>query len=134
MRYMSFTGGGWLFVDGLFVGGLFMDWVVVCGRGGAMLCVVASRLAKSDQTSEGRVITLVQNLNNDERQHRHHSSFGCHVTKSDVAPGNPLALMWPAVSLVMWCWHVVLVVVVVHMAGRMWVAATDDGGGNRGWW
>ena len=32
--------GGWLFVDGLFVGGLFVDWVVVCGRGGAVSCVV----------------------------------------------------------------------------------------------
>ena len=33
--YPSFMGGRWLFV-----GGLFMDWVVVCGCGGALLCVV----------------------------------------------------------------------------------------------
>ena len=29
--YASFVGGWWLFV-----GGLFVDWVVVCGHGGAM--------------------------------------------------------------------------------------------------
>ena len=66
MWYTSFVGGGWLFVDGLFVGGLFMDWVVVCGCGGAVSCVVCSWLAKSDGTSGGRVLTVVHNLNNDE--------------------------------------------------------------------
>ena len=93
MLYMSFVGGGWLFVDGLFVGGLFVDWVVVCGGSGAMSCVVCSWLAKSDGTSGGRVLTVIRNLNNDERRHRRRSSFGCHVAESDVAPGNPLALM-----------------------------------------
>ena len=39
-RYTSSVGGGWLFVDGLFMGRLFVDWVVVCGRGGAVSCVV----------------------------------------------------------------------------------------------
>ena len=132
--YKLFVGGGWLLMDGLFMGGLFVDWVVVSGHGGAMSCVMASRLVKSDQTSEGRVLTIVQNLNNDERQHHHCSSFGCHFTKSDVAPRNPLMLMWPAASLVMWCCHVVLVVVVVCVVGRMRVGAIDDGGGDRGCW
>ena len=43
-----------------------------------------------------------------------------------MAPGNPLALMWPAVSLVMWCCHIVLVVVVVQVGGQKWVAAIDE--------
>ena len=40
VQYTSFGGGGWLFVDGLFMGGLFVDWVVVCGRGSDVSCVV----------------------------------------------------------------------------------------------
>ena len=141
VRYELFVGGGWLFVDGMFVGGLFMHWVVICGGGGAMSCVVCSWLAKSDGTSGGRVLTVNHNLNNDERHHR--SSFGCHVALSDVAPGNPLVLMWPGlVSLVTWCCHVVLVVVVVCVSGQKRVAAIDDetmvvvteGGGEQGWW
>ena len=62
----SFVGGGWLFVDGLFVGGLFMHWVVVCGGSGAVSCVMCSWLVKSDGTSGGRVLTVIHNLNNDE--------------------------------------------------------------------
>ena len=133
-RYTSFMGAGWLLVDRLFMGRLFVDWVVVCGCGGAMLCVVASWLAKSDRMSEGRVLTIVQNLNNNEQRHHRCSSFGCHIAKSNVAPGNPLVLMWPAVSSVTWCCHVVLVVVVVHVGGQMQVAAIDNGGGDQGWW
>ena len=89
MQYTSFMGGGSLFVDGLFVGGLFVHWVVICGGGGAVSCVVCSWLAKSDGTSGGRVLTVIHNLNNDKRRHRHRSSFGCHVALGDVAPGNP---------------------------------------------
>ena len=56
-----------------------------------------------------------------------HLLFGCHVTLGDVAPGNPLALMWPGlVSLVTWCCHIVLVVVVVCVSAWKWVAAIDD--------
>ena len=80
--------------------------------GGGVMC---SWLAKSDGTSGGGVLTVVHNVNNDERQHCHHSSFGCHVTLSDVAPGNPLMLI------------VVLVVVVGHVGGWKQVAAIDDG-------
>ena len=29
---------------------------------------------------------------NDERRHRHHSSFGSHVAHSDVAPSIPIAV------------------------------------------
>ena len=111
---------------GLFVGGLFVDWVVVCECSGAMLCVVCSQLAKSDGTSGGRVLSIVHNLNNDQQRHCHHWLFGCHLALGDVAPGNPLTLMWPAhISLVMWCCHVVLVVVVVWVGRWKWVVAID---------
>ena len=114
-------------MDGLFVGGFFVDWVVVCGGGGAVLCVVCSWLVKSDGTSGGRVLTVIHNLNNDEQRHCRRLSFGCHVALGNVAPGNPLALMWPGlVSLVTWCCHIVLVVVVVCVSRRKWVAAIDD--------
>lgn len=44
-----------------------------------------------------------------------------------MAPGNPLALMWPALlSLVTWCCHVV-VVVVLFMGRWKQVAAIDNG-------
>ena len=89
VQYMWFMNGGWLFVDGMFVGGLFVHWVVICGGGGAVSCVMCSWLAKSDGTSGGRVLTVIHNLNNDKRRHRHRSSFGCHVALGDVAPGNP---------------------------------------------
>ena len=69
MQYTSFVGGRWLFVDRLFMGGLFVHWVVICGGGGAVSCVVCSWLANSDGTSGGRVLTVIHNLNNDERQH-----------------------------------------------------------------
>ena len=65
MWYTSFMGGRWLFVDRLFVGGLFVHWVVICGGGGAMSCVVCSWLANLDGTSGGRVLTVIHNLNND---------------------------------------------------------------------
>ena len=72
--YTSFVGGRLMFVDRLFVGRLFMDWVVVCGCSGA----VCSWLAKSDGTSEGRVLTIVNNLSNkDKQQHHYRLSFGC---------------------------------------------------------
>ena len=61
VRYTSFVGGGWLFVDGLFV-----DWVVVSGHSGAVSCVMGSQLVKLDRTSEGRVLTMVYNINNDK--------------------------------------------------------------------
>ena len=105
-----------------------------------------SWLAKSDGMSGGRVLTVVHNLNNNERQHHHHSLFGCHVALGDLAPGNPLALMWPAlVSLVTCRCHIVLIVVVVYVGGRKQVMAIDvgvnetmvvvtEGGGDRGWW
>ena len=47
-----------------------------------------------------------------------------------MAPGNLLALMWPAISLVTWHCHIVLVMVVVCVGGQMRVAAID--GGERG--
>ena len=54
--------GGWAAVCGcwVFVGRLFVDWVVVCGSGGA----VCSQFVKSDGMSEGRVLTIVNSLNN----------------------------------------------------------------------
>ena len=72
--------------------------------------------------------------------------LGCHIAESNVAPGNPLALMWPVlILLVTWCCHVVLVVVVVHVGGWKWVVAIDsgidemmvvvtEGGGDLAWW
>ena len=81
---------------------------------------MCSWLAKSDGTSGGRVLTVIHNLNND-------LSFGCHVALSNVAPGNPLTLMWPGlVPLVTWRCHIILVVVVVCVSGRTRVAAIDD--------
>ena len=99
---------------------------MVCGRSGAVLCVVCSHLAKLDGMSGSRVFTVIHNLNNNKR-HRRRSSFGCHVALGDVAPGNPLALMWPGlISLVTWHCHIILVVVVVCVSGQKQVAAIDD--------
>ena len=38
---------------------------------------------------------------NDEWRHHCHSSFGCHVTLSNMAPGKP---PHPSPSVVTWCW------------------------------
>ena len=65
--------------------GLWPRWCRVVRR--------VSWLAKSDGMSEGTVLTVVHNLNNDERRRCRRSSFGCHVALGDVAPGNPLVLM-----------------------------------------
>ena len=70
--------------------------------------------------------------------------------ESDMAPENPLALMWPVlILLVTWHYHAVLVVVVVHVGRQKRVGAIDDGsnemrvvvvnkgsseGGCCGWW
>ena len=71
-----------------------------------------SWLAKSDGMSGGsRVLTVVHNLNNNERRQCHRSLFGCHIALGDVAPGNPLVLMWPALDSWVTCrCHVILVV------------------------
>ena len=60
-----------------------------CDLWGRWCRVMCSWLAKSDGTSGGRVLTVIHNLNNDERRHHRRSSFGCHVALGDVAPGNP---------------------------------------------
>ena len=57
-----------------------------------MLCVMCSPLARSDGMSVGRVLTFVDNLNNDKQQQHHHLLFSCHVALRDVAPRNPLVL------------------------------------------
>ena len=65
--------------------GLWLRWCRVVRR--------VSWLAKSDGMSEGMVLTVVHNLNNDKRRRCRRSSFGCHIALGNVAPGNPLVLM-----------------------------------------
>jgi hypothetical protein len=63
-----------MFVGGvlLFVGGLF----VVCGGGGAVWCVVWLPLARLDGMNVDVVLTMVDNINkNDKQQHHCRSSF-----------------------------------------------------------
>ena len=50
-----------------------MGWDVVCGCGGAESCVVCSWLARLDGTSVGRILNVVENLNNNNVWLPHHS-------------------------------------------------------------
>ncbi|KIJ91125.1 hypothetical protein K443DRAFT_14663 [Laccaria amethystina LaAM-08-1] len=108
---LSFLGGGarsgavhvrgW----GAVVGGQVVRGcgVVVCGRGGAVSCVVWSPLARSG-TKVDEVLTFIDNVNEND-------------ALGDVAAGTPHALVasmrLALVHLVTWCCHVVLAVVVM---------------------
>ena len=61
-----------------------------------MSCVVWSTLVSIDGKKMEGVLT-VNIKNNDERRHSRRSSFGCHVTESDVAPA--VAACWWVVVL-----------------------------------
>ena len=53
-----------------------------------MLSAVWSSLARLEGMRVG-VLTIDGSIdNNDEQQHPPHSSFSCHITEGDMAPGN----------------------------------------------
>ena len=91
-------GAGSLFVGvGLLIAGcgvrspgrvVHACWFVVCGCGGDVSSAVGSSLARLEGTGVG-VLTVDGSIdNNNERRHRHRSSFSCHVAEGDVAPAN----------------------------------------------
>ena len=67
------------------VGSLLRVWSLSCGSAGTIV--------------EGWVVLTMLKNNNERRIFMHHSSFGCHVTDSDVAPCSVcfacmLRLLW----------------------------------------
>ena len=136
MCYTSFMGGGWMFK-----GRLFMYQVVVSGHSGAVLCIMCSTLARSKGTRLVRYSPLlIQTATMSDWCHC--LLFGCHITPSDMAPGNQWGQL---IQLVMWHYLNILTVAVQHMGRQRWVTAIGDGGwkwwsegggegGCHGWW
>ena len=105
-------------------------WFVIRGRGGDVSSALWSLLATLEGTRVG-VLTMDVSINNDEQRHRRRSSFGCHITLSNVAPAPP---PHPSPSVVTWHWSSAVVVVFgVWMVGdgRRWATMGDNG---RQWW